>query len=158
MIAGRRPDDASYTLPPIRFAPAIPSPDVRAEAAAVLAPAAPAAAGTAPVERAVSVEVATPEHIPEESTATVAELPSRETVAVEKPAKPERAIYCLGGLRMEHKGVVVEHWRRRNALHLLAFLVAFDEGRSQDAILEEIWPEGRPANARKGLNQLVSEV
>lgn len=154
VIAGRRPDDASYTLPRIRFAPAILSPDVRAEAAAVLTAAAPAAAGTAPVERAASVEAAPPEHIPEEPAAA----PSREAVAVETPAKPERAIYCLGGLRVEHKGVAVERWRRRNAQHLLAFLVAFDEGRSQDAVLEEIWPEGRPANARKGLNQLVSEV
>ena len=74
------------------------------------------------------------------------------------PERPERAIYCLGGLRVEYKGVVVERWRRRGALQLLAFLVAFPNGRSQDAILEAIWPEGRADKARKNLNQLVSEV
>ncbi len=158
VIAGRRPDETSYTLPPVRFAPAVLSPGVHAEAAAVLTTAAPAAAGTAPVEPEGSAEAATPEHIPEEPATTVAEPPPREAVAIKAPVRPERAIYCLGGLRVEYKGVVVERWRRRNAQHLLAFLVAFEEGRSQDAVLEEIWPEGQPANARKGLNQLVSEV
>lgn len=159
VIAGRRPDEAPYTLPPVRFAPAILSPDVRAEAAALLgAVATPVAARTVLVEPEAPPEAAAPEHIDEEQGATIAERPSREAVAIQASAKPERAIYCLGGLRVEHRGVVVERWRRRGALQLLAFLVASPEGRSQDALLEEIWPEGRPANARKSLNQLVSEV
>lgn len=158
VIGGRRPDQASYTLAPVRFTPAILSPDVRAEAAAVLGGATPAAAATAPAEPEAPTEAAPPGQAHKEQAATTAERASREAVATKAPVKPERAIYCLGGLRVEYKGVVVERWRRRGALQLLAFLVASPEGRSQDALLEEIWPEGRPANARKGLNQLVSEV
>lgn len=166
VIGGRRPDQIPYTLPPVRFAPAILSPEVRAEAAAILRGAEHPAATTAPVEQeatvpvkqATPIETAMPDRDEQPAPASVTKLPAPDIVVEEKPEKPERAIYCLGGLRVEHKGVVVEPWRRRGALQLLAFLITYPNGRRQDAILEAIWPEGRPRNARKSLNQLVSEV
>lgn len=96
----------------------------------------------APLESAVE-ERRKPELIPE--------TPKAELV-------PARRIFCLGQLRVEVGGEVVEGRFRAKSRELIALLSVYPEGIVKGVAQERLWPEGEPEKSDQNLRQCLTNI
>ncbi len=141
--------------------PALLPPDVIAEAASVLrsatgdlslTPKSPVATASTlarrmpPLHREAYEEVSEPTRVDGREAEREPGKPERETAIV-----PSRRILCLGQMRVELAGQIVEGGWRQKALQLLALLVVNPEGLAKDKVLEALWPFKDPEKSRASL-------
>lgn len=142
--------------------PALLPPDVVAEAALVLrgatgdlsfTPKSPAAIELMESERTSPLlrEVSEEPPLPTRSDGGRAQPDVREPEA-KSLARARRRILCLGRMRVELDGEVVEGWRQK-ALQLLALLTVNPEGVSKVEALETLWPNKDPVKSSATLRQ-----
>ncbi len=99
----------------------------------------------------------------EEVSASTAELMGPAVTEEHRPgikdvsAVASRRVLCLGQMRVELNGEVVEGWRQKS-LQLLALLAVNPKGVSKDAILETLWPGKDPVKSGATLRQVRKAI
>ncbi|MDQ3646449.1 MAG: hypothetical protein M3345_05870 [Actinomycetota bacterium] len=76
----------------------------------------------------------------------------------EEESAPARRIFCLGQLRIEVGGEVVQGRLRAKSRELIAMLVAHPEGIVKEVAQESLWPEGDPEKSDQNLRQCITNI